>query len=81
MKFCNLCRVFHRGMVDKTNKEVQYSAVMGWVTCCLSFSLLRSAIRCVRGSCSSIGTFTQPVLMTSVELIWAETGLSSSFDE
>ena len=58
----------------------QYSAVMGWLRCCLSFSLLRSAIRCVRGSRSSIGTFTRPVLMTSVELIQAETGLSSSFD-
>ena len=58
----------------------QYSVVMGWLRCCLSFSLLRSAIRCVRGSCSSIGTFTQPVLMTSVELIQAETGLSFSFD-
>ena len=58
----------------------QYSAVMGWLRCCLSFSLLRSAIRCVRGSRSSIGTFTRPVLMTSVELIRAETGLSSSFD-
>ena len=58
----------------------QYSAVMGWLRCCLSFSLLRSAIRCVRGSCSSTGSFTRPVLMTSVELIQAETGLSSSFD-
>ena len=52
----------------------QYSAVMGWFRCCLSFSLLRSAIRCVRGSHSSIGSFTQPVLMTSVELIRQKLG-------
>ena len=58
----------------------QYSAVMGWLTCCLSFSLLRSAIRCVRGSRLSTGSFTRPVLMTNVKLIQAKTELSSSFD-
>ena len=58
----------------------QYSAVTRWLRCCLSFSLLRSAIRCVRGSRSSTRSFTRPVLMTNVELIQAETGLSSSFD-
>ena len=58
----------------------QYCAAMGWLRFCLSFSLLRSAIRCVRGSRSSTESFTQPVLMTSVELIQVETGLSSSFD-
>ena len=49
----------------------QYSAVMGWLRCCLSFLLLRSAIRCVRGSRKSIGNFTRPVLITTVELIQA----------
>ena len=58
----------------------QYSAVMGWLRCCLSFLLSRSANRCVRGSRSSTGSFTWSVLMTSMELIQAETGLSSSFD-
>ena len=32
-----------------------YGKVMGWLRCCLSFSLLRSAIACVRGDSSSIG--------------------------
>ena len=32
-----------------------YGKVMGWLRCCLSFSLLRSAIACVRGARSSIG--------------------------
>ena len=34
-----------------------YSVVMGWLHCSLSFSLLRSAIACVRGARSSIGHF------------------------
>ena len=32
-----------------------YGKVMGWLHCCLSFSLLRSAIACVCGARSSIG--------------------------
>jgi len=54
-----------------------YASVMGWLRCCLSFSLLRSAIRCVRGSRSSSGSFCRPVLASSVELVKAETGLTS----
>ena len=32
-----------------------YSHVMTWLRCHLSFSLLRSSIMCIRGSCSSCG--------------------------
>ena len=32
----------------------EYSVVMGWLQCSLSFSLLYSAIYCVHGACSSI---------------------------
>ena len=60
---------------DKWNEN--YATVMGWIRCCLSFSLLRSAIRCLRGSWSSASMFGCPVLATSVELVQAETGLSS----
>ena len=63
---------------DKWNEK--YAAVMGWIRCCLSFSFLRSAIRCLRGSWSSSGRFGRPVLATSVELVQAETGLFSSTD-
>ena len=47
-----------------------YSVVMGWLRCCLSFSLLRSSIQCIRGARSSIGHYvkTPPI----VELIRAE---------
>ena len=30
---------------------------MGWLRCSLSFSLLRSAIQCTCGACSSIGHY------------------------
>ena len=35
--------------------EQPYSTVMTWLRCHLSFSLLRSAVRCLRGARSSIG--------------------------
>ena len=38
-----------------TKREQPYSVVMGWLQCCLSFSLLRSAIMCLRGSRSRQG--------------------------
>ena len=31
-------------------RKEHYSSVMRWLRCCLSFSLARSAIRCIRGS-------------------------------
>ena len=36
-----------------------YSIVMTWLRCHLSFSLLRSAVRCLRGARSSIGHVTR----------------------
>ena len=38
-------------IAEKDNEE--YSAVMAWIRCKLSFALLRSAVMCVRGSRSS----------------------------
>jgi len=34
-----------------------YATTLGWLRCCLSFSLLRSAIACIRGARSSSGHF------------------------
>ena len=48
----------------------KYCVVMGWLHCSLSFSLLRSAIACVRGAHSSIGYFhkaTPPLDLVQVE--------------
>ena len=40
----------------------EYCVVMGWIRCCLSFSLLHSAIACIHGARSSLGHlfFTTP---------------------
>ena len=51
--------------------------VMGWVRCCLSFSLLRSAIRCLRGSRSSRGCFGRSLGTAPIDLIQMETRLPS----
>ena len=36
---------------EKNNQD--YATTMGWISCCISFSLIRSAVMCVRGSRSS----------------------------
>ena len=55
--------------------DTNYAAVMGWVRCCLSFSLLRSAIRCLRGSRSSKGRFGHSLGTAPTDLIKVETKL------
>ena len=57
--------------------DSNYAAVMGWVRCCLSFSLLQSAIRCLRGSRSSRGSFGHSLGTTTIDLIQMETRLPS----
>ena len=36
-------------------KDEPYSATMGWIRCCFSFSFLRTVVMCLRGARSSIG--------------------------
>ena len=55
--------------------ESNYAAVMGWIRCCLSFSLLRSAIRCLRGSRSSKGFFGHSLGSAPIDLIQVESRL------
>ena len=45
-----------------------YSVTLGWLRCCLSFSMLCSAIACIRGAWSSTGHFdrTPP----PIDLVW-----------
>ena len=57
--------------------DSNYAAVMGWVRCCLSFSLLQSAIRCLRGSRSSRGCFGRSLGTAPIDLIQMETRLPS----
>ncbi len=48
-------QVFYRRLAALISEKQQqsYSTTMGWIRCCLSFSLLQSAITCLRGSRSS----------------------------
>jgi len=43
---------FYKRLADGISRKEQkaYSVVMGWIRCCLSFAILRSAILCIRGS-------------------------------
>ena len=55
----------------------QLSRVMntqGWLRCCLGFSLLRSAIQCIQGTCSSIGAYTR--VPPPMDLVQVESCLS-----
>ncbi len=51
-----------------------YSSTLSWLHCRLSFSLLRSAIQCIRGARSHRG---HAVKSAPVDLVRAETGLQS----
>ena len=62
--------VFYKRLASLPDKwDSNYAAVMGWVRCCLSFSLLRSAIRCLRGSRSSRGSFGRSLGTAPIDLI------------
>ena len=52
-----------------------YNSTLAWLRCRLSFSLLRSSIRCIRGARSQQGVAFKQL---PVELVRAETGLSAS---
>ena len=52
-----------------------YSSTIAWIRCALSFSLLRSSIRCIRGARSTVGhAMRQPV--PPIDLVTSEAGLS-----
>ena len=54
--------------------EQPYSTTLYWLRCSLSFSLLRSAIQCVRRARSLKG---HPVKLTPVDLVTAEASLQT----
>ena len=49
--------------------DQQYSSTLHWLRCSISFSLLRSSIRCIRGARSSRG---HPFRLSPVDLVSAE---------
>ena len=52
----------------------EYSVVLSWLRCCLFFSLLQSAIQCIRGACSAIGAYSRAPL--PMDLVQVESCLS-----
>ena len=56
----------------------EYSVVMGWLRCSLSFSLLRSGIQCIRGARSSIRHYA--VASPSMDLVKVESNLTLDDD-
>ena len=61
----------YKRLADELSRkqDKQYSLVMGWIRCRLSFAILRSAILCIRGSRSSRH---RPVRELNIELAAAE---------
>ena len=48
----------------------EYSVFLGWLRCCLGFSLLQSSVQYTQGACSSIGEFNRappPMDLVQVE--------------
>ena len=58
--------------------DTPYTAVLGWMRCCLSFSLLRSSIRFIRASRSSRESFRQSLTTLPIDLVQSEVKLSSA---
>lgn len=52
----NEAKTFYKRLADMIARKRQqhYAAVIGWLTCRISFASLRSAIMCIRGSSSSL---------------------------
>ena len=63
----------HLANLLANKKDGQYSTTLAWMRCKLSFSLIRSAVMCIRGSRSSYHRVPNP----SIELGVAESHLSS----
>ncbi len=49
------------------------SSTIGWLRCTISFSLLRSAVQCIRGARSSKGKAARSIPL--VDVVAAETNL------
>ena len=66
--------LFYKRLADNLSemRNIEYSKTMAWMRCTLSFSLLRSAVMCIRGSRSK----SHRVPNASLELGIAESRLS-----
>ena len=57
-------------------RDSPYSSTMSWMRCALSFSLLRSAIQCIRGSRSAVGKGAKQ-LVPPIDLVMSEANLET----
>ena len=69
------CSTFYKRLASRLAEkwEQPYSSTLSWVRCRLSFSLLRSAIQCIRGARSSCGHASKPT--PPIDLISSEAQL------
>ena len=52
-----------------TQRDQPYTSVMAWIRCSISFSLLRSAVTCLRGVQSHLGS---PIFIGALDLAVSE---------
>ena len=71
--FAHEASVFYKRLACLLSTN-EYSVVLGWLRCSLCFSLLRSAIQCIRGARSSIGIFSRTP--PPMDLVRVESSLS-----
>ena len=73
----NEAKTFYKRLASllSSKRDEAYSSTMAWLRCRLTFSLLRSAIVCIRGARSHSGV---PVRASPVDLMRAEAGLNTS---
>ena len=66
-----ICNIFYKRLASllAEKKDVSYGMMMSWLRCRISFSLLRSAIDCLRGARSSRG---QPANLRALDLALSE---------
>ena len=74
----NLASTFYKRLASLLSEKRQeaYSSTLGWIRTHLSFSLLQSAIMCVRGSRSSIKDVVKGC--DSFDLVTAEAHIHES---
>jgi len=74
--------VFHKRLASllSEKRNEHYPVIMGWIRCCLSFCLLRSAFQCLHGSRSCASRFEREKPLAAVNLVQAETGLAPLHD-
>ena len=68
------CSTFYKRLASRLAEkwEQPYSSTLCWVRCRLSFSLLRSAIQCIRGARSACGHASKPT--PPIDLVSSEQG-------